>query len=93
MIKKTKQNPMTNSLSLCFSEKRFFEWRKDTVSVTLREKSGSYGGGSEVLVLQRRFSDVIIRDTDVSPTLEAGGGPRRKQLADSFGKQSESCDS
>ena len=62
------------------------------MSVTLREKSGSYGGGSEVLVLQRRFSDVIIRDTDVSPTLEAGG-PRRKQLADSFRKQSESCDS
>ena len=34
-----------------FTEKRFFEWHKDDISVTLREKSGSYGGGSEVLVV------------------------------------------
>ena len=33
------------------TEKRFFEWHKDDVSVTLRNKSGSYGGGSEVLVI------------------------------------------
>ena len=31
-------------------------------------------GGSEVLVLQRRFSDLIINETDCSPTIEAGGG-------------------
>ena len=37
---------------ICFAEKRFFEWHKDTVSVTLRQKSGSYGGGSEVLVVE-----------------------------------------
>lgn len=35
-----------------FTEKRFFEWREDDVSVTLRASSGSYGGGgSEVLVI------------------------------------------
>ena len=34
-----------------FTEKRFFEWHEDDVSVTLREKSGSYGGGSEVFVV------------------------------------------
>ena len=34
-----------------FSEKRFFEWHEDDKCVTLRAKSGSYGGGSEVLVV------------------------------------------
>lgn len=34
-----------------YTEKRFFEWHEDDVSVTLREKSGSYGGGSEVFVI------------------------------------------
>ena len=33
------------------TEKRFFQWYEDDVSVTLRSKSGSYGGGSEVLVI------------------------------------------
>lgn len=32
------------------------------------------GGGSEVLVLQRRFSNITVTDTEVSPTIEAGGG-------------------
>lgn len=34
-----------------YSEKRFFEWHEDDKSVTLRNKGGSYGGGSEVLVV------------------------------------------
>lgn len=33
------------------TEKRFFEWHEDDISVTIRNKSGSYGGGSEVLVI------------------------------------------
>ena len=33
------------------TEKRFFEWHEDDVSATLRNKGGSYGGGSEVLVI------------------------------------------
>ena len=33
------------------TEKRFFEWHEDSVAVTLRNKGGSYGGGSEVLVI------------------------------------------
>lgn len=33
------------------TEKRFFHWVEDDISVTLRSKSGSYGGGSEVLVI------------------------------------------
>lgn len=32
-------------------EKRFFEWHEDDTAVTLRNKGGSYGGGSEVLVI------------------------------------------
>ena len=27
------------------TEKRFFEWHEDDTCVTLRNKSGSYGGG------------------------------------------------
>lgn len=34
-----------------YTEKRFFEWHEDDVSVTLRAKSGSYGGGSEVFII------------------------------------------
>ena len=37
--------------TITMTEKRFFEWYEDDVSVTLRYKSGSYGGGSEVLVI------------------------------------------
>ena len=29
------------------TEKRFFEWYEDDVSVTLRNRDGSYGGGGE----------------------------------------------
>ena len=36
---------------ITFPEKRFFEWHEDPISVTLRNKSGSYGGGSEVIVI------------------------------------------
>ena len=33
------------------TEKRFFEYHEDDVAVTLRNKGGSYGGGSEVFVI------------------------------------------
>lgn len=33
------------------TEKRFFEWHEDDISVTLRNAGASYGGGSEVLVI------------------------------------------
>lgn len=44
-----------------YAEKRFFEWHEDDVSVTLRNKSGSYGGGSEVLVVCSGF---LLSDSD-----------------------------
>lgn len=44
-----------------YTEKRFFEWHKDDKAVSIRAKSGSYGGGSEVLVIQ-----------DVTGTLSPG---------------------
>lgn len=31
---------------ITLTEKRFFEWHEDDVSVTLRNKGGSYGGRS-----------------------------------------------
>lgn len=48
-------------------------YREDEISVSVTVCGGSYGGGSEVLVLQRRFSDLIVNETDCSPTIEAGG--------------------
>ena len=44
-----------NSDSICFTEKRFFEWEQDRKSVSLRASGGSYGGGSEVLVIQKVY--------------------------------------
>lgn len=39
------------------TEKRFFEWYEDDVSVTLRHKGGSYGGG------ERSTRHLIYTDT------------------------------
>ena len=33
------------SEKVTLTEKRFFEWHEDDVSVTLRNRGGSYGGG------------------------------------------------
>ena len=41
---------MVQREQICFTEKRFFYWVKDNTSVSLRAKSGSYGGGSETLI-------------------------------------------
>lgn len=49
-------------------------YREDETSVSLTVCGGTYGGGSEVLVLQRRFSNVNVDDTEVAPTIEAGAG-------------------
>lgn len=38
-----------------FTEKRFAEWNEDEIATTLRYKSGSCGGGSEVLVVCSRY--------------------------------------
>lgn len=49
-------------------------YKEDDVSVSVTVCGGSYGGGSEVLVLQRRFSDIRIYDTEICTCLESGGG-------------------
>ena len=45
------------------TEKRFFEWHEDDVSVTLRNKGGSYGGGRKYLsfVLFRHGRIIVPR--------------------------------
>lgn len=45
------------------TEKRFFEWHEDETSVTLRNKGGSYGGGSECLVIQT-FAELSVPMTE-----------------------------
>lgn len=65
------------------TEKRFFEWHEDDVSVTLRNKGGSYGGGgSEVFVIcsgsiqpdrdRERNDDTVLREN--GPTSSAVRG-------------------
>lgn len=62
-----------------YSEKRFFEWHEDEISVTLRNKSGSYGGGSEVLVVagfrpeESGGTRSLGYQEEVSPTIHRGG--------------------
>ena len=50
-------------LIVTYSEKRFFEWHEDDKSVNIRASSGSYGGGSEVLVCTRRQSEHCAEQT------------------------------
>ena len=57
-----------------YAEKRFFKWVEDDVSVSLRASSGSYGGGSEVLVLESNQNHARAEDTEVCPTLPASMG-------------------
>lgn len=48
-----------------YTEVRFFKWKEDEISVSLRASSASYGGGSEVLVVDT----LVFNDTQVtSPT-------------------------
>ena len=48
---------------ITLTEKRFFEWHEDEVSVTIRNKSGSYGG-SEVLVIEYTGDDCRPSDPE-----------------------------
>ena len=41
---------------ITYAEVRFFKWQKAETSVSLRAKSGSYGGGSEVLVVTKQYA-------------------------------------
>ena len=47
----------TIAIERTMTEKRFYEWHEDDVSVTLRAKSGSYGGG------QRSACHILYTDT------------------------------
>lgn len=50
------------------TEKRFFKWVEDDKSVTLRSKSGSYGGGSEVLIVLTKSEQSAAEITRESET-------------------------
>ena len=50
------------------TEKRFFEWHEDEKSVTLRNRGGSYGGGSEVLVICS-LNDMFITEGENMETI------------------------
>ena len=56
---------------ITLTEKRFFYWVEDDVAVTLRSRSASYGGGSEVLVIcpiKNRSERCVQEITKVSET-------------------------
>jgi len=67
-----------------YAEKRFFKWELDDVSVSLRAKSGSYGGGSEVLVVQMVLASIAPNaertDGTISPTIMHRAGTGGGQL-------------
>ena len=48
------------------TEKRFFHWAEDDISVTLRSRSGSYGGGSEVFVIDSMSTDKTMNNKSIS---------------------------
>ena len=48
---------------ITLTEKRFFHWVEDDIAVTLRNHSGSYGGGSEVLVI-RKITEPTVKTPD-----------------------------
>jgi len=54
----------------CYSEVRFFKWQENDKSVSLRAKSGSYGGGSEVLVvseiLAEPYAQTITKESTIN---------------------------
>lgn len=45
------------------TEKRFYYWVEDNVSVTLRERSGSYGGGARysLSALPENHQSIVYR--------------------------------
>lgn len=47
---------------------------KRLISAWQLSQSLAQGGNQPLIVIQRRFSDVLVRDTETSPTIEAGGG-------------------
>lgn len=49
-------------------------YKADDVSVSLTVCGGTYGGGSEVLVLESNQNHATIKDTEVCPTLPASMG-------------------
>ena len=51
------------------TEKRFFEWHEDDVSVTLRNKSGSYGG-REVFVIYSIRTQLDLYNTAITKDLD-----------------------
>ena len=66
-----------------YAEKRFFKWQEDDVAVSIRAKSGSYGGGSEVFVVGNAAENTVAYGYDsynqtaykeVAHTLKSNGG-------------------
>lgn len=60
-----------------YTEKRYFDYHEDDVALTLRSRSGSYGGGGEVLVVSS-FNQISqsagYKADDIATTLTVCGG-------------------
>ena len=50
-----------SSVISTFTEKRFFKWIKDDISVTLRSRSGSYGGGQRSIRYTEEHESILYR--------------------------------
>lgn len=47
-----------NTKEMTYTEKRFGQWICDKEAGSLRAKSGSYGGGSEAIAMQKGGDDM-----------------------------------
>lgn len=56
-------------MTTTLTEKRFFEWHEDDKCVTLRNKGGSYGGGSEAFIVQTKsdhYAEQTTRESGIN---------------------------
>ena len=59
-------------------------WELSDVCMTVTARYGT-GGGNVPIVLQRRFSNIMVQDTEIAPTIEAGGRGRKQFANDKCG--------
>ena len=55
-----------------YNKARNDQWELSSVCMTVTARYGT-GGGNVPIVLQWRFSNIMVQDTEIAPTIEAGG--------------------
>lgn len=58
--------------------------KETEVCPSLPASMGLGGGYVPMIVMQRRFSNIMVQDTEIAPTIEAGGRGRKQSPNDSL---------